>query len=235
MRELEPEKKVYVCHFDILGMKSVLKRSSFDGWQVICGLADIQESEELPITSAHRKLLNERLFSDTVIISTNDDTDDSLYAVLLRALEIFRVAFRRSTPLRGGVAFGSWFEINETGRELFTGDALLRAYELGESQQMIGICLCDVVRQRFMGRPLFSFTSGKAVIKDYLVPLKNDVKSKRAVLNWPAICKLELKMLKELDPVRLAQHFYAFGKPEHLPEDVMVKYKNTIDFMKFVG
>lgn len=235
MRALEPEKKVYVCHFDILGMKSVLKRSNFEAWQTICDLADVQDDKELPITPAQRQLLNERFFSDTVVISTRDDTDDSLYAILVRVLELFRVAFRRSIPLRGGVAFGSWFELNENGRELFTGDALLRAYELGESQQMIGICLCDVVRQRFMERPLFSFPSGAVVIKDYPVPLKKGVRSNRAVLNWPAICEQELKMLKELVPVRLAQHFYAFGKPETLPEEVMVKHENTIEFLKCVG
>lgn len=234
MRDLEPEKKVYVCHFDILGMKSVLRRSNSDAWLTICDLADVQDSQELPISDDLRLLLNERFFSDTVIISTCDDSDQSLHAILARALELFRVAFRKSIPLRGGVAFGSWVELNENGRELFTGDALLRAYELGESQQMIGICLCDVVRQRFLKRP-FSFPSGEVVVKDYLVPLKKGVRTNRAVLNWPAICKKELEMVRELEPVRLAQHFYAFGKPETLPEEVMVKYANTIEFLKCVG
>lgn len=234
MRALEPEQQVYVCHFDIIGMKSVLKRSNFEAWQTICELADVQDSEELPITAGLRGLLNERFFSDTIIISTCDDSDQSLHAILARALELFRVAFRSSIPLRGGIVFGSWFELHENGRELFTGDALLRAYELGESQQMIGICLCDVVRQRFMKRP-FSFSSGAVVIKDYPVPLKKGVKANRAVLNWPAICEQELNMIKEFTPVRLAQYFYAFGKPETLPEEVMAKHANTIEFLKCVG
>lgn len=234
MCEFESERKVYVCHFDILGMKSVLRRSNFEAWQTICELATAQDNRELPITEDSRNSLTERFFSDTIIISTCDDSDMSLHTILARSFELFKSAFRSHIPLRGGVAYGSWIEGKEEKRELFTGDALLRAFDLGESQQMIGICLCDVVRERFFRTP-FRLISGDPVIKDYTVPLKMGERIERPVLNWPAICQQELALLKDLDPTRLSQHFFAFGKPETLPVEAQSKYANTVEFIKCIG
>ncbi len=197
MKGLEKEKRVFVCHFDILGMKSVLRKSNFDAWMNICDLADAQDNFELPITDESRRTLNERFFSDTIIISSSDDTTQSLHTILARSFELFRSAFRSHIPLRGGVAYGAWFEALDKDRELFTGDALLRAYELGESQEMVGIFVCDVIRERFFDTP-FKFTSGCPVVKDYPVPLKGGDKVNRAVLNWPAICTAELRGIGEL-------------------------------------
>jgi hypothetical protein len=234
VRGFEPERQVYVCHFDILGMKSVLARSNFEAWQTICDLADAQDNQELPITVDSRNSLTERFFSDTIIISTSDDSAGALHTILARSFEIFRSAFRSSIPLRGGIAYGSWFESSEQERELFTGDALLRAYDLGESQQMLGICICDVIRQRFSKTP-FRFRSGEPVIKDYPVPLKKGVRINRAVLNWPAICRQELTQINKSEANSLAQYFFGFGKPDTLPEEVMTKYTNTVEFIRCAG
>lgn len=230
MCEFESERKVYVCHFDILGMKSVLRRSNFEAWETICELAKAQDNRELPITEDSRNSLTERFFSDTIIISTCDDSVGALHTILARSLELFRSAFRSGIPLRGGVAYGSWFETNEGKRELFSGDALLRAFELGESQQMIGICICDVVRERFLRNP-FQLTSGDPVIKNYPVPLKKGKRIERPVLNWPATCQQEPAHLKDLDPTGLAHHFFTFGKPETLPEEAKSIYANTVEFI----
>lgn len=234
MCEFESEKKVYACHFDILGMKTVLRRSNFEAGEIICELAKAQDNQELPITEDSRNSLAERFFSDTIIISTCDDSDMSLHTILARSFELFRSAFRSGIPLRGGVAYGAWMERKEKKRDHFTGDALLRAFDLGESQQMIGICLCDVVRERFFRNP-FRLTSGDPVIKDYPVPLKKGECINRPVLNWPAICQQELAHLKDLDPTGLAQHFSTFGKPETLTEEAKSKYVNTVEFITCIG
>jgi hypothetical protein len=116
---------------------------------------------------------------------------------------------------------------------LFTGDALLRAYEIGETQQLIGITVCNVIRQRFLKNP-FSFNSGSPVIKDYLIPVKGGHQNS-AVLNWPALCVRELQLITPLSESSLANYFSTFGKYESLDESAKTKYSNTVEFIKNMG
>jgi len=232
MREFEAEKKVFVAHFDVLGMKSLLKKSNFEAWQIICDLAEAKDTHELQITDDSRKSLNERFFSDTIIISTSNDSIGSLHTIIARSFELFRCAFRESIPLRAGIAHGSWFESNEKNLHLFTGDALLKAYDIGESQQLIGISTCDEVKNRFLAEPFV--ISGKDVMIDYPVPLKNGDCPYRTLLNWPAFCRQELVMLGDLTEQTLMHYFYSFRDIELSNNSARDKYRNTVKFIKYM-
>ena len=165
MRGLEKEIKVFVAHFDILGMSSVLQRSNDDAWVLLSDLAEAIDAEELPLSKEQRESLTERFFSDTVIITTRTDDDESLNTIMRRSFELFRCAFRLNIPLRGGITHGSWIEAASSDKhDLFTGDALLRAYRIGESQQMISIAICDETRERFLRNPPFGLPSGSPVM-----------------------------------------------------------------------
>jgi len=194
-------------------------------------LAAASASEELPITDESRAMLREKFFSDTIVIRTRDDSIGSLHTIVARTLELFRCALRHSVPLRAGIAYGSWFESETATKELFTGDALLRAYGIGETQQMMGVVVCDVVRERFIEKP-FQLSSGLPVIKDYPVPVKGGGCQNRAVLNWPAICGNELRLVEPLSEKALSQHFYSFGRYETLDSSAKAKYSNTVGFIQ---
>lgn len=233
MRGLEQEINLFVAHFDILGMSSLLRRSNSEAWGLLCHLADAVDTEELPLSADQRANLIERFFSDTVIIKTAGDDDDSVRSIIARSFELFRCAFRRGIPLRGGIAHGSWIEAEASDKhDLFTGDALLRAYEIGESQQMISVALCDVTRERFLRNP-FGFPSGSPVIKDYPIPVKGGHQN-RGVLNWPAFCHHELQnyQLQCCTAQELANHFSGFGSYETLGPSERRKYENTALFIR---
>ncbi|MBI5449817.1 MAG: hypothetical protein HY940_00515 [Gammaproteobacteria bacterium] len=232
MRGLEDEEKVFVAHFDILGMSSVLRKSNGTAWQLLCDLADATDVEELPLSKELRDGIAERFFSDTIIMRTRGDDSDSLKAIIARAFELFRCAFRFGIPLRAGIAHGSWFEASASDRhDLFTGDALLRAYYIGETQQLLSIAICDVARDGFLQNP-FTFRSGAPVIKDYLVPVKGGGHQNRAVLNWPAICQNEFRNLQPLTAQTLASYFSEFGHYETLGNSERAKYENTVAFLR---
>ena len=61
MLGLEEEKKVFVAHFDILGMSSLLRRSNSDAWLVLCDFAEASDNHELPLTDESRQTLLEKL------------------------------------------------------------------------------------------------------------------------------------------------------------------------------
>ncbi|TAJ81677.1 MAG: hypothetical protein EPO42_01995 [Gallionellaceae bacterium] len=231
MRGLEVEKNVFVAHFDILGMSSVLRKSNGRAWLLLCDLAEACETEELPLSVEMRKNLGEKFFSDTIILHTCNDDTASLHSIVARSFEIFRSAFRVGIPLRAGIAHGAWIEVTSGRHDLFAGDALLRAYHIGETQQLISIAICDVTRERFLKTP-FSFNSGLPVIKDYFIPVKGGVNSNRAVLNWPALCQYHLSNLKPLSANALANHFSEFGSYETLGDIEKAKYENTVAFIQ---
>lgn len=136
MRGLEVEKNVFVAHFDILGMSSVLRKSNDRAWLLLCDLAEACEIEELPLSVEMRENLGEKFFSDTIILHACNDDTASLRSIVARSFEIFRSAFRVGIPLRAGIAHGAWIEAASGKQDLFTGDALLRAYHIGETQQL---------------------------------------------------------------------------------------------------
>lgn len=231
MRGLEIETKAFVAHFDILGMSSILRKSNPAAWQLLCDLADASEVEEMPMTKESRESITEKFFSDTIVLCTNGDDTASLHAILVRSFELFRCAFRAGIPMRAGIAYGSWFESASGTQDLFTGDALLRAHHLGESQQLISIAICGVTRERFLKNP-FVFKSGFPVIRDYLIPVKGGCYQNCAVLNWPILCQHELSNLHPLNAKSLADYFSEFGRYETLGENEKEKYANTVAFIQ---
>lgn len=236
MRGFETETKVFVAHFDILGMSSVLRKSNSDAWGFLCSLAEAQEEEHLPLSPALRESIGEKFFSDTIIMHTTSDDRDSLTAIVARSFELFKSAFLANIPLRGGIAHGSWIETEPSDRQsLFTGDALLRAYHIGEMQQLISIAICDVTRERFMKEKPFSFRSVAPVVKDYLIPVKGGGHQNRGVLNWPEFCKEDLKRLGPLTAKILADYFSEFGHYETLGHSERAKYENTVAFIQSNG
>ncbi|MCE5181719.1 MAG: hypothetical protein LLG15_07965 [Betaproteobacteria bacterium] len=233
MRGFETETKVFVAHFDILGMSSVLRKSNSAAWGLLCSLAEAKEEKHLPLTPELRDGIGEKFFSDTIIMHTKGDDRDSLKAIVARSFELFKCAFLANIPLRGGIAHGSWIETDPSDRQsLFTGDALLRAYHIGEMQQLISIAICDVTRERFMKEKPFSFRSMSPVVKDYPIPVKGGDHQNRAVLNWPEFCKDDLNRLEPLTAETLANHFSEFGHYETLGPRERAKYANTVAFIQ---
>ncbi len=222
---------MYAAHFDILGMSSLLQKSTYEAWLSLVDLADASRSEELPISDESRSTLNERFFSDTIIIRTRDDDLYSLHTILARSFELFRCAFRSGIPLRGGVAHGDWVENNEGQQDLFTGQALLSAYCIGESQQLLSVAVCDVTKKRFLAEP-FELTCGRSPLIDYEVPIKDGKYCKRALLNWPVFCEHELRIESSNNGPWIAARFGTFGNYDSLKESVKKKYNNTATFIE---
>jgi len=231
MKELD--KDVYVAHFDMLGMGSAIKRDSWKAWQNILDLSEALDCQELPIVDNERQRLSERYFSDTVLITSEDDSESSLHSVLARSLELFRCALRRSIPLRGGVAHGTWFEKKHDNKDLFSGSSLHSAYELGESQKLLGISVCSTTYERFYDRNAkpFSLKSGKDVILKKSIPVKGGSMEPRYILNWPAICDAELNQIRLDDVSAFSQHFWTVNQNIELERDVLVKYENTLNLI----
>lgn len=225
----------FVAHFDMLGMSALTKRNPDRAWETLSALCHARD-ERLSLSLQRldtNELITEQVrtftFSDTVIAFSKGTTENDALAMVLLMTELFTYSLHLCIPLRGGIAHGR-FTFN-LDLNLFSGPALVDAYELGESAQWLGIVLdqhtTNVVSQLPVGKSLRS----KGTIVSWDVPCKDGSVRRQNVLNWP-----ESHRNSYVGPVPLSvESFYApfqslFGQYKELRPDVAAKYVNTVAF-----
>ncbi len=220
----------YVVHFDLLGMKNAIVRDEMEAWGALCDLNACRKEASAIVMQIQStgKLISDRvrtfIFSDTVIMFSYGDEEVDLWATLVLASELFGKAFNSCVPIRGGVALGDFrFNLDEN---LFAGSAHVRAYELAETAQWLGIVVDEQVGELAGHLPL-----GNKIIR-HDVPLKNGQSLNQAVIDWPVIFA---NNWKASPPITMPQFYQAFeplfGPYASLPVDAKRKWENTLDFV----
>ena len=231
-KAMKQDHKRFVAHFDMLGMKQAALRNADQAWGALC---DINEAKtrtyKISIEIKDRNQIVENrvrtfFFSDTVIIFTLKDEPEDLYAILILSSELFSNSLHRCVPLRGGIAHGDfYFNLEES---LFLGEPLIRAYQIGESAQWMGI-----VVDEFVARMAKSYPIGEEIIQ-WDVPQKDQSLRKEYVLNWPWIFRNNFTV----KPLTIDAFYEAFkplfGSYCNLPETDKLKYANTVDFVNSI-
>ncbi|OGR27337.1 MAG: hypothetical protein A2139_11400 [Desulfobacca sp. RBG_16_60_12] len=229
---MKHDHKRFVAHFDMLGMKQAVLRNADEAWKALC---DINEARkriyQISIDIIGRNQIVENrvrtfFFSDTVIIFTLSDEPEDLYAILILSSELFSNALHRCVPMRGGIAHGEFFFNLE--ESLFLGKPLVRAYQIGECAQWIGI-----VVDQFIAKMAGSYPIGQEIIQ-WDVPQKNNELKNEYVINWPWIFRNNFTV----KPVSLVAFYKAFqllfGPYDDLQESAKIKYKNTVNFINSI-
>jgi hypothetical protein len=229
---MKKDHKRFVAHFDMLGMKQAVLRNAHEAWGA---LSDINEAKkriyQISIEIKDRdQIVEDRVrtffFSDTVIIFTLSDEPEDLYAMLILSSELFSNSLHRCVPLRGGIAHGDfYFKRDES---LFLGEPLVKAYQIGESSQWMGIVVDQFIAE--MAEP---YPIGEEIIH-WDVPQKDKSLKREYVVNWPWIFRNNFTV----KPVTIDAFYEAFkplfGSYYDLPESARIKYKNTVNFINAI-
>jgi len=224
----------FVAHLDILGMASIVDRDPEEAWSMLSALVDARDAStnvsiefqslgKLIHVPDHVKAIT---FSDTIFLFTHGITDADLRALIVSVSQIFCSALFNRVPVRVGIAKGELFVNFE--RSMYAGPALIEAYHVGESAQWLGIVFSPKSAE---DAKTLGLTSGKSnVVVNWEVPTKQAIEE-RSVINWPAIMASQLKVA----PPFATEDFYeifrpTFGPFSDLPQDVRIKYENTVTF-----
>ena len=229
----------YVAHLDILGMSAIMSRDPEEAWSMLSALVDARDSStnvtiefmglSEPIhVPEHVKAVT---FSDTVFLFTRGDTEADLRALTIVVGQMFSNSLYNRVPIRIGVAKGTLFVNLE--RSMYAGPALIEAYHVGESSQWLGVAFAAPVGDEVASLGLVAGergAQGGKVVVPWPVPIKDSVED-LMVLNWPALMAHQLKV----EPPFTTEGFYqifepTFGPFAELPQDVRVKYENTVAF-----
>ena len=224
----------FVGHFDMLGMNALARRDPDLAWEKLVALACARDErlrlgiERLDTKELIVDQVRSFIFSDTLIAFSKGDTPNDALALLLLTTEVFTRALHYCIPLRGGIAHGRFdFNLN---LNLFSGPALVDAYESGESSQWLGIVVDDKTAEVVRDIPIQSEGTKDAVIT-WPVPVKDGLPVDRNVVNWVATHRHTY-----CGPVPLTvETFYSpmahlFGSWESLPPTIQRKYVNTMVF-----
>ena len=220
-------------------MSAIMGKDPEEAWSMLSALVDARDSstnvslefkdrDELIHVPEHVKAVT---FSDTVLLFTRGDTEADLRALTIVVGQMFSNSLYNRVPIRIGVAKGNLFVNFE--RSMYAGPALIEAYHVGEASQWLGVTFAPSVADEVTALGLVAGDrgpNGSAVVVPWPVPLKASVEDMK-VLNWPALMALQLKV----EPPFTTESFYqifepTFGPYAELPQDVRVKYENTVAF-----
>jgi hypothetical protein len=188
---------IFVAYLDIMGFKDrVFREKHEDVKKMLDSLRPAIET----IEKEARKRLEDQIklkdngkkgdtdpssvfpvsFSDSIILFSNNDSDDSADRIIVDTAYIFSEAIEHEIPMKGSIAFGEMTVDIE--RSLFFGKPLIDSYELHKELQIYGIALHHTAQKQL--RQLKNTGVKDSLVSDYLVPMKSG-KIKHHFVNWP--------------------------------------------------
>lgn len=234
MTDSTSPKTCFVAHFDVLGMRTLIARGGSTAWSILRDLCKIRdESLELSITfAASGKVVEDRVehlaFSDTVFFHSESADKEDLGAITMIAARFLAGAGAKGIPVRGGIACGEVYLDDEL--QVFTGQAILDAFQAGEAANWLGIVATEEVSRLAASIPLRFLDSKKPLYRPWNIPLANGETCPGFAMDWPTL----LLKPRESFPVT-PEHFYkpfssTFGPYSDLKPGVRVKYENATAF-----
>lgn len=185
----------YVCFIDIMGFKDLVARQSHAKvFNLMSRLSDAKELLHSVLNndskSKSKNLLYTTTFSDSIIIFSKDNSDDSEIAMMISMSYLFEKAMSNGIPLKGALSFGRMSVDKE--KQIFFGQPLIDAYLLQEDLFYYGIVIHNSAEQKL------TRLSDESYFKDLLTPLKSG-NIYHYNLNWFAYLTEEDKSNKVLE------------------------------------
>lgn len=213
-----------VAYFDVLGFKAKIK--SQDLQTIVDQYENLIKNTDGQITfndesKAYyfKKVCYRYIFSDSIFLIANEDTEESFYEMLSYAWRMMQLSIAFGYPLRGAMVYGDVYV--DTEKNIYVGESIVDAVSLEGAQDWIGAIVDNSVLERystvFDDHDLGEMHS--LILQEYDVPYKNGSLHKHTTINWRA---------------NMNSHngIKALFKNESNNEAVKVKIDNTLQYCK---
>lgn len=153
----------FVAFLDIMGFKDRVARNEHDD---VLKELEIFQSNISQYVSYHRDAnIQIALFSDSILIYSQDDTSSSLHALADITCHIMMYAIQQENPipLKGAIAAGR-MTCNQT-KQLYFGQALIDAYLLEENVKYYGVLVHHSAEKYLKNNNFPEFRDIKAPLK----------------------------------------------------------------------
>jgi hypothetical protein len=153
MSNWEETKDRYIAFIDIMGFSDYVYRNKHSVVKKrMTNLHEILASTEKAfksVTVEEEMLKSEirtTIFSDSILIITRDDSNDSLASINLVCKMFMAECMNQQIPLKGAISYGT--VTADFDKSLFFGKGLIDAYSLQEQLFMYGIVLDNKIEKR---------------------------------------------------------------------------------------
>jgi len=194
----EEVKKHTVAFLDILGFKDKIERLDLSTFVAqYRHVLDQTEAFNRPLSTGDKSprlfpshpvgkpWCARHIFSDSIILISEDDSIESCLKLLVYAWRLIQVLLSFGLPVRGAITYGDLCV--DLNRNLVMGLALTRAYDLERKQNWIGAVIDKTVFDAFPEFSIFPSDPNHvfdALFPEYDVPFKESPTSCMRTINW---------------------------------------------------
>lgn len=175
-----------VAFLDVLGFKKKLETMDpnkiAETYRLLLGLVQHINNN---LSRNGKKLCNLHIYSDSVILIANGDTDSDIRDFIVAVWKSMQVSIASKMPFRGGISYGPVFINEEEG--IFLGNPIVHAVVLEGKQEWIGT-ICDKNAEKRINaiRNLEIQDKGflNILLYEYDVPIKEEKFITCKAINW---------------------------------------------------
>lgn len=173
-QQIQYTQKRFIAFLDIMGFKDRVARREHE--EILSELEEFQSKISQYVSYQEKSEIQIALFSDSILIYSKDDSEDSLKSIsqITKHVMMYAIQQQIPIPLKGAIAAGM-MTCNQT-KQLYFGQALIDAYLLQESTKYYGIIAHHTAEKYIKDYKNDSF-------RDINAPLKSGIIS-HYELNW---------------------------------------------------
>jgi hypothetical protein len=214
----------FVAFLDIMGFKDmVFRRTNNSVYKMLLSFrpAVLATEKDIQFISPtnNRIITKTVMFSDSIIIITNDDSEDAALNIIYDVGMIIISALKEKIPMKGAIAYGK--QTADFKNSLHFGKPLIDAFELQNELKLYGVIMHHTMEKRI------EKFSNKHLL-DNLLMCKYPVPMKNGEINHYMVDWMTLHEIKK-DPTELVSQLYknVSGAPR-IYVDNTIKFVNKI-------
>ena len=131
--------KGFVATLDVLGFSELLQRESYS--EQLKSYLDCVNDVIRPANVKAECVV----FSDSIVLTSPGNDDAAFETVIRTCSAAFRALLKNEIPVRGAIAFGSYYREARAGSVFLAGRPIVEAYRCERSSDWVGILLCPSV------------------------------------------------------------------------------------------
>jgi len=163
----------------------------------IAGFLDLKTGKKIMFdfeqSQLRRSQLHYTIFSDSIILCTDDLSEDSFELILDWVMMIFTTALRNQFPLKGAIDYGEYFFDQE--ENVIIGKPLVNAYRWAEALTMVGVVISQNCQAYLQAEGHLDSISNQRLISDQ-TEIRDYGSEDRLYLNWAGELTLGRRMNK---------------------------------------
>lgn len=154
----------FIVFLDIMGFKDRVARNEHD--DIFNELEIFQGNINKCISLYSKEDIQSALFSDSILLYSQNDTTNSLHALadITSHIMMYAIQQEKPIPLKGAIAAGC-MTCNQT-KQLYFGQALIDAYLLEENIKYYGVLVHHSAEKYLKGSSFPEFRDIKAPLKE---------------------------------------------------------------------